>query len=56
MSDKREAIRKAEEQVENILEGLERQHDVRVYQVYVNSNRGETPQINLVSDKRGGSL
>lgn len=56
MSDKREAIRKAEEQIENILEELERYQNARVYQVYINSNRGEKPQVNLVSDKRGGSL
>ena len=56
MSDKRKAIRDAEKQVEDTLECLERQHDVRIYQVYINSNRGEKPQVNLVSDKRGGSL
>ena len=56
MSDKKEAIRTAEQQVEGILEDLEVNQDVRIYQVYVNSNRGERPQINLVSDKRGGSL
>lgn len=56
MSDKREAIRAAEEQLEDIFEDLERNHDVRVFQVFINSNRGETPQVNIVQDKRGGSL
>jgi len=56
MSEKREAIRKAEKKIEAIFEALEQDHDVRVHQVYVNSNRGDVPQINLVQDKRGAWL
>ena len=56
MSDKREAIRDAEEKLEDILEDLERDHGVRAHQVFINSNRGDEPQVNIVQDKRGGSL
>ena len=56
MSDKREAIREAEEKIEDIVEELEREHGVRAFQIFINSNRGETPQINIVQDKRGPSL
>jgi hypothetical protein len=56
MSEKRESIRHAETIIENVCETLERDHGVRAFQIYINSNRGETPQINIVQDKRGGSL
>jgi len=56
MSDKRQAIRDAEEEIEDIVEQLEREHGVRAFQIFINSNRGEIPQVNIVQDKRGGSL
>ena len=56
MNDKRQAIRDAEEEIEDIVEQLERNHGVRAFKKYNNSNRGETPQINIVKDKRGASL
>ena len=56
MSDKRQAIRDAEEEIEDIVEQLERDHGVRAFQIFINSNRGEIPQVNIVQDKRGASL
>ena len=56
MTDKRAAIRDAEEEIEDILECLEREHQVRAFQIFINSNRGDTPQVNIVQDKRGASL
>ena len=56
MTDKREAIRDAEEAIEDILEDLEREYDTRTYRVYINSKRGERPQVNLIQDLEGGSL
>jgi hypothetical protein len=56
ITDRRIAIRNAEEEIEDILERLERDHKVRAYRIYVNSSRGDTPQINIVLDKQGGSL
>lgn len=56
MSDKRQAIQDAEEAIEDILEDLERKHEVRAFKVFINSNRGDRPQVNVVQDKRGGSL
>ncbi len=56
MSDKRQAIRDAEEEIEDILEQLERDHGVRAYRIYINSSQGEVPQVNIVQDLRGGAL
>jgi len=56
MSDKRQAIRDAEKEIEDIVEQLERDHGVRAFQIFINSNRGEIPQVNIVQDKRGASL
>lgn len=56
MTDKRQAIRDAEEEIEDIVEQLERDHGVRAFQIFINSNRGEIPQVNIVQDKRGASL
>ena len=55
MSDKRQAIRDAEEKLEDIFEDLENDYGVRVFRVYVNSAWGEKPQVNIVQDLRGGA-
>ena len=54
--DKREATRDAARKIEDILEDLEINHDVRVHNIDVLSSPGDEPLINLVPDRRGGSL
>jgi membrane-anchored protein YejM (alkaline phosphatase superfamily) len=52
---KKEAIRAAEEQIEDALNELEWQHDMRAYSVRIISGRGEDFEVLITEDAKGGS-
>tara|TARA_B100000749_G_scaffold280793_1_gene278845 strand:+ start:20814 stop:20981 length:168 start_codon:yes stop_codon:yes gene_type:complete len=53
MSDKREEIRDAQVQIEDIIEELQDKENICIFQLKVVSKRGDRPIIHLIEDKRG---
>jgi hypothetical protein len=52
---KKEAIRAAEEQIEDALNDLEWESKVRAYSVRIISGRGEDFEVLITEDAKGGS-
>jgi hypothetical protein len=52
---KKEAIRQAEEEIEDSLNALEWHHDIRAYSVRIISGRGEDFEVLITEDAKGGS-
>jgi hypothetical protein len=52
---KKEAIRQAEERIEDALNELEWEYDMRAYSVRIISKRGEDFEVLITEDAKGGS-
>ena len=52
---RKEAIRHAEDRIEEALNDLEWQNDLRAYSVRIISNRGEDFEVLITEDAKGGS-
>lgn len=49
----KEAIRDAEEQIEEVLDELESNHSVRAYSIRITSRRGEDAEVMITEDNGG---
>jgi hypothetical protein len=50
----KEAIRQAEADIEEILDCLEADHNVRAYSIRITSTRGEDAEVMINEDAKGG--
>tara|TARA_R110000744_G_scaffold90984_6_gene176598 strand:- start:1980 stop:2150 length:171 start_codon:yes stop_codon:yes gene_type:complete len=50
----KEAIRHAEKEIENTLDELEEEFNVRAYSIRITSRRGDMSEVMITEDAKGG--